>query len=119
MKLIAKTFSDGNVTPETLAADWQTFVEMLPPKDALYCAYEFDYVDKKSGYNDGDEDTFPIKAKLVLISWAPDIAKPQVKMLVPSSFAGLKDVCQGSQFYVQANSLDDLTYEAVCKKLGC
>merc|ERR1711924_254020 len=117
---IGKTLDDdGNVTEETLMADWQKFLDLLPPKDAIYCAYEFEYKDRKSGYNDGDEDSMQIKAKLVLISWAPDNAKPQVKMLVPSSLAGLKDVCAGVQFSVQANCLDDLGYEEVMKKLNC
>lgn len=49
---------------------------------------------------------------------APDSAKPQVKMLVPSSFAGLKEVCQGSAANVQMNDLDDAQYESVCAKLG-
>jgi len=113
------TEEDGSVNEKTMQADWDTFVAMLPPKDSLYCAYDFMFTDKKSGYNDGDEETAPIKTKLVLISWAPDIGKPQMKMLVPSSLGGIKDVCVGHQFYIQANSLDDLTYEAVQKKLGC
>ena len=39
-------------------------------------------------------------------------------MLVPSSLAGLKDVCKGHMAVIQMNSSDDAQYEAVCAKLG-
>jgi len=39
-------------------------------------------------------------------------------MLVPSSLAGLKDVCAGHCAVIQMNSLDDASYEAVATKLG-
>ena len=38
-------------------------------QEALYCAYEFDFKDIQSGYNDGDLETAPVKSKLILISW--------------------------------------------------
>jgi len=39
-------------------------------------------------------------------------------MLVPSSFAGLKEVCQGSAANIQMNDMDDAQYENVAVKLG-
>merc|ERR1712146_390957 len=79
---------------EDFKADWDKFVETLPPKDVMYAAYEFDFKDIGSGYNDGDLDAAPIKTKLIVVSWAPDSAKPQM------------------------NDLDDAQYESVCAKLG-
>merc|ERR1711918_238961 len=119
--MLPKTFEgdDGKtLSQKTLRADWDNFVASLPAKDALYCGYEFEFQDIQSGYNDGDLETAPIKAKLIMISWAPDSAKPQVKMLVPSSLEALKVVCSGAQVFVQTNSMEDVTYEAICAKLG-
>lgn len=119
--MLPKTFEgdDGKtLSQKTLRADWDNFVTSLPAKDALYCGYEFEFQDIQSGYNDGDLETAPIKAKLIMISWAPDSAKPQVKMLVPSSLEALKVVCSGAQVFVQTNSMEDVTYEAICAKLG-
>merc|ERR1711998_101999 len=103
---------------EANLAAWATMVENLPPKGALYIAWEWHYVDRGSGYSDGDLDTLPTKSKLVFFTWAPDSAKPQVKMLVPSSSAGLQEVCDGPQVVVQMNSLDDTTPETIARKLG-
>merc|ERR1711988_162727 len=100
------------------AADWESLKEQLPAKDVRYICYDFEFKDIQSGYSDGDADTAPIKSKIVLFSWAPDNAKPQVKMLVPSSIAGMKDVCDAAGIYVQMNAIDDAEYAAVCGKLG-
>merc|ERR1711934_26951 len=103
---------------EDFKADWEKMQELLPPKDALYFVYDFEFKDFKSGYNDGDEETAPIKSKMALFSWAPDNAKPQVKMLVPSSLAGIKQLCDAAQHTIQLNSMDQTSYEEVCKSLG-
>lgn len=38
-------------------------------QDVMYAAYEFDFKDIGSGYNDGDLDAAPIKTKLIVVSW--------------------------------------------------
>merc|ERR1711865_136775 len=103
---------------DDFAADWDCLLECLPAKDVAYAAYCFEYRDIQSGYTDGDLESAPIKMKLILISWAPDSLKPQVKMLVPSSFAGFKEVCEGTSCNVQMNCMDDAMYSNVCSKLG-
>merc|ERR1712167_93718 len=103
---------------ESFKADWDTFVESLPAKEALYCCYDFEFKDIQSGYNDGDLEAAPTKSKVVLFSWAPDVAKPKKKMLVPSSMAAIKKVCEGAQVTVQMNSSDQTQYDEVCKQLG-
>merc|ERR1711907_791724 len=103
---------------EDFAADWEAFKEKLPAKDAIYAVYDFEHKDIQSGYNDGDLETAPIKSKMALFSWAPDNAKPQVKMLVPSSLAGIKQVCDAAQCQVQLNTMDDAIYETICGKMG-
>merc|ERR1712178_440889 len=103
---------------EDYNADWDKFVEHLPAKDAMYAIYDFEYKDIQSGYNDGDMDTAPVKSKMVLMSWAPDNAKPQVKMLVPSSLAGLKEIAKACSSTVQMSCMDDAVYETMASKLG-
>jgi hypothetical protein len=103
---------------ESFKADWDTFVESLPAKEALYCCYDFEFKDIQSGYNDGDLEAAPVKSKMTLITWAPDAAKPNVKMLVPSSVAGVKAICDSVQASVQMNCMEDALYENVCDKLG-
>merc|ERR1712080_623303 len=72
--MIPKTFEEDGKTlsQKTLRYDWDTFVETLPAKEALYCGYEFEFQDIQSGYNDGDLETAPFKTKVIMISWAPD-----------------------------------------------
>merc|ERR1711939_182696 len=62
-------------------ADWAVLEEHLgnTPKDICFAAYDFEYDDASSGYNDGDSTV--TKSKLCMITWAPDTAKPQRKML--------------------------------------
>merc|ERR1712023_450821 len=58
-------------------ADFENLKELVPAKDGMYIIYDFEYQDTKSGYNDGD--SIPTKCKLILLTWAPDNAKPAVK----------------------------------------
>lgn len=79
-----------------------------------FAAYDFRYVDTKSGYNDGDE--MPIKNKLITLTWAPDNLKPKVKMLVPSSLRNLLTVCEGFSTCCQLSDMDDALYTSVASK---
>merc|ERR1712178_438493 len=54
---------------ESFSADWDSFVEKLPAKDAMYAIYDFEYKDIQSGYNDGDMEAAPVKSKMILMSW--------------------------------------------------
>jgi len=117
-KRTAITLKEELPKTEDFAADWENFMEHLEPKEAMYCAYDFEFKDHASGYHDGDADTAPIKSKMVLLTWAPDNAKPQIKMLVPSSLKGLQDKCKNCQYTVQMNCIDDAQYINVAAKLG-
>merc|ERR1712227_310346 len=116
--IVGREIPMTEATEEANLEAWDEMVASLPPKGACYIAWEWHYVDRGSGYNDGDVDSLPTKSKLVFFTWASDSAKPQVKMLVPSSSAGLQDVCDGTQVVVQMNSLDDASPASVAQKLG-
>merc|ERR1711939_434249 len=103
---------------EDFRADWEEFKTHLPEKEPLYAAYEFDFKDIQSGYNDGDLEAAPTKTKLILCTWSPDAMKPALKMLVPSSLKGLQDICAGHVATIQMNCMDDCEYESVAGKLG-
>merc|ERR1711988_121839 len=104
---------------EDKAADWDVLKTHLAnlPKDICWAAYDYEYEDKSSGYNDGD--SIVIKNKLCMITWAPDAAKPQRKMLAPSSSKALEAVFPGCTKNVQINDLEEAEFEAVGAKLGC
>merc|ERR1712070_264017 len=96
--------------------DFEMIAEKAPAKDGMYILWDFEYEDTKSGYNDGDG--FPIKRKLLLLTWAPDNAKPAVKMLVPSSVKALTNVMKTVAQTIQCSCVDDLSYESIKTKLG-
>merc|ERR1711988_576284 len=97
---------------------WGEVVEALPAKDVRYIVYDFQFKDIQSGYHDGDLDTVPIKSKIMLMSWAPDNCKPQLKMLVPSSMAPIKELGKAVSNTLQSSCIEDVTFVSICDKLG-
>merc|ERR1712072_34107 len=97
-------------------ADWDNFVGLLPEKEGCYACYDFEYK-STDGYNDGDKESAGTKSKIIMIMWAPDNAKPQVKMLVPSSFAGIKALCDGSQANYEIHDADEKLLATATAKL--
>jgi len=101
-------------------ADWEHF-KTLVQEDAKgfpvgYAAYDFRYLDTKSGYNAGDAEDMPMKTKLITVTWAPDNLKPRMKMLVPSSVANVTGICDGFTTMVQLSDMDDAMYASVAEK---
>merc|ERR1712216_249445 len=102
---------------EDKMADWEVLETHLgnTPKDICFAAYDFEYDDASSGYDDGD--SVVVKNKLCMITWAPDTAKPQRKMLAPSSSKALEAVFTGSTKVVQMNDTDEATHANVASVL--
>lgn len=107
------------IRTESREDDWGVFENHIQnmPKDICFGAYDYEYEDHSSGYNDGD--SVVTKNKLCMLVWAPDTAKPQRKMLAPSSSKSLEAVFNGSTKTVQMNSPDEATFAAVGGVLGC
>merc|ERR1711934_187007 len=107
----------GSVDPsaEEMRAEWECMCSHLPADDVRYVVYDFLYRDLPSEQN--QDKAIPVKSKLALISWAPDHAKPNVKMLIPSSRAQVKHVCDSCQYNVQVNDMADLDYDTFAGNL--
>ena len=74
---------------------------LTEPKYAVY------YLDAKD--NNG-------KAKVVYFFWAPFKAPVKVKMLWTSSNDAMKAGCAGFDFEIQAQELDEVSFEALLEK---
>ena len=92
--------------------DWETFVEFIAPAakpenelEPSYSVFDFqiEHNEKKL-------------AKILFVSFVPDYGNIRKKMLYGSTKEAFKsELGSGIAFDVQANSLDVLDYENICK----
>lgn len=86
---------------------FQQFVDKLGRDEPCYAVFDFEY-------NDGDVP----RAKLLLLTWIPDTAKPKPKMVYASTAGALKAKIEGGLVEMQATDKSEITIEAVMHKIG-
>lgn len=100
--------------------DWENFREKLISaqtkskngsmgKGPRFAIYDFNY-ELSSG--EGSRN------KIVFISWSPDDAAIQAKMIYASSKDGLKRALEGIASEFQANDEDEIEYQSVLKNIS-
>jgi len=87
-------------------ASYSDFVKALPPNDARYAVYDFEYQ-----FEGGQRN------KILFVVWAPDSAKIKQKMLYAASKDALRKKLVGIGVEVQATDLAEIDHEAVLEKV--
>lgn len=80
-------------------------------KECRYGLFDFEYTHKCQGTQERK------KEKIFLMSWCPDEASVQKKMLYSSSFESLKKALVGIAKYIQATDDSEASAEAIEQKL--
>ena len=95
-------------------SNWDSVLYSLPNNHVRYALCNFEYYDSPMF------DHEVVKTKTVFIMWAPDTANVKDRMLISMHAKDVQRQIQkqgGIHMFIQANSIDDIEYETVLKKL--
>jgi len=95
---------DANKTQED---EYNEIVQTLPPKEGRYIVWDLLIPNAKSGKEND---------KLIFMSWSPDDAPVQSRMIFASSKDAIKKKLQGIGTAVDCSDYDDAKYQDVCDK---
>ncbi|KAI9202759.1 uncharacterized protein BJ171DRAFT_166760 [Polychytrium aggregatum] len=88
-------------------ANYEDFVNSLPPNECRYVVYDFQYETSGEG----------TRNKILFYVWSPDSAKIKPKMLYASSKDALRKKLDGIYTEIQCTDLSEVSYEAVFDKV--
>jgi cofilin len=89
------------------SANYDNFLDDLPPRDVRYAVYDFDFKD-----DDGN-----LRNKLLFIVWSPDTANVKRKMVIASTKVSVKDAFSGVALEVQATDDSEISEAAVLARV--
>jgi len=86
---------------------YNEIVQELPPKEGRYIVWDLLIPNAKSGKEND---------KLIFMSWSPDDAPVQSRMIFASSKDAIKKKLQGIGTAVDCSDMDEANYKDVCDK---
>ena len=84
------------------AADFNAFSATLNPENPCYAIFDFEWA------QDG-----ATRSKLIFVSWIPDTAKVQQKMIYASTKESLKSKIEGGLVEIQATDKSEIAIERI------
>lgn len=114
---LSDDFTSVEIEDRSDDKDWENFREKLIKaetkskngsigKGPRFAVYDFNYeLSSGEGY----------RSKIVFISWSPDDAGVQAKMIYAASKEGLRRTLDGIACEFQANDEDDIEYQSILK----
>lgn len=94
------------LTKGDINSSHEDMIKLLPKDDCRYVVYSVDFEVKDGGKRN----------KTVFIGWSPDSAKVKTKMIYTSSKKAFKKALPGSMIDVQANSLEQVTWNSIIER---